>query len=67
MDLASQRLGPAACSAGKVANDLHSKLNLTAMKRVLWPASLVQLLEIVKAAGSAEMFVSNWYEAPKAI
>ena len=58
MNLTSQRLGPAACNAETVVNDLHSKLNLTAMKRVLRPGSLVQLSEIVKAAASEKLRVS---------
>jgi FAD/FMN-containing dehydrogenase len=33
-----------------IVNDLHSKLNATAVKRILRPESLIQLSEIIKAA-----------------
>ena len=41
-----------------ILNDRHSQLNATAIKRLLRPASLVQLSEIVKAAAARQLHLS---------
>ncbi|MGZ8900796.1 MAG: FAD-binding oxidoreductase [Limisphaerales bacterium] len=49
---------PVVTQASTVVNDCHSRLNATAVKRILRPESLVQLSEIIKGACARRVRVS---------
>ena len=58
MTNAATNIGLPADGLGTIVNDQHSRLNATAVKRIIRPGSLVQLSETIKAACARKLHLS---------